>query len=250
MSAEADRKAREEWAAARRAEVSYAQRLRQVALQVSSLVAGFAPEGRLRDLVGLTVALERYATLLEPWATSVSSSMVADVSRRTDRVWAEKRGQRLSQALRREVESTPQGMGFRALMEEQVTLIQSIPLGAAERVHELTTGALYAGRRPEVIAQEIARTGAVSISRARLIARTEVSRTAANLMQARAVAAGSEGYLWRTTKDSDVRDTHKDMEGRYVRWSTPPKTDPNLAPYHAGCGPNCRCFAEPVLPDL
>jgi len=245
-----DRKgARAAWADARKAETAYNTRLRQVAVQVGSLVSTMAPKGFVRDLQAIMGILDRYATMLEPWAGAAAEYMMRDVERRNERLWR-KNGNDISKAIRTEVLHSSQGVQFRRMMDEQVDLIQSIPRDAAQRVHDITTGALYSGKRPEEIAQQIMRQRDVSISKARLIARTEVSRTAATFMQARAMAAGSEGYIWRTSKDADVRDTHKAMEGRYVRWDTPPKTDASLDPYHAGCGPNCRCFAEPVLPDL
>lgn len=245
-----DRKgARTAWADARRAETSYTTRLRQVARQIGSIVNTMAPGGFVKNLNGIMSMLEQYSHALEPWADAAASYMVADVSRRTDRVWHQS-GIEISRALREEMRYTQTGTQHRRIMNENVTLIKSIPLDAAKRVHDITTGALYSGKRPEEIAQQIARTQTVSVSKARLIARTEVSRTAGTLMQVRAVALGSPGYIWRTSKDSDVRDTHKAMEAVYVPWNQPPKTDKGLDPYHAGCGPNCRCFAEPVLPDL
>ena len=240
---------RAQWDDARRAELQYNVRLRSVARQVGHIVKGFAPDGVIHRLDKLLANLEGYANLIEPWAQSVAAYMLADVGRRNERLW-KSRGRAIANSLRSEVATSAHGAVYKQMMDEQVTLIQSIPRKAAERVHLLTNEARYSGRRAEDIAQEIKLTGRVSESRARLIARTEVSRTAATFMQARAMSAGSEGYIWRTSRDSDVRPSHQAMEGRYVRWDTPPKTDKSLDPYHAGCGPNCRCYPEPVLPDF
>jgi len=156
----------------------------------------------------------------------------------------------ISQGIRSELLNAPTGSIYTALMEEQVTLITSLPLDAAQRVHSLVKETMITGYRSSEVKKEILRTEQVSESKARLIARTEVARSAATFTQARAEYAGSEGYIWRTSKDSDVRPLHQEMEGKFVLWTKPPKLEPSLAPYHAGCGPNCRCFAEPVLPDL
>jgi SPP1 gp7 family putative phage head morphogenesis protein len=137
-------------------------------------------------------------------------------------------------------------------MATQVELIKSIPLDAAERVHKLTTQAISAtaGRADEV-AKDILRSGAVSTGRARLIARTETSRTAALLMQSRAEFVGSKHYIWHTSEDSDVRPEHKRLNGKTFAWASPPNAGTSTDPmyYHPGCGPNCRCYAEPILPD-
>lgn len=233
---------------ARAAESNYSSRLRQVARQIDAIVRGLSPDGVVED-DKIIRALTGYADLLAPWAESVARYMVADVSRRNARSW-KNTGEDMSRAMRVELEQAPTGSIFSALMQEQVTLIKSLPLEAAMRVHNLTMEAKLGGKRADVVAAEILKTGHVTASRARLIARTEVSRTASNFTRARAQFVGSEGYIWRTSGDSDVRSTHRAMNGKYVPWNDPPKTDPGLDPYHAGCGPNCRCFPEPVLPDL
>jgi len=259
-----DRKGlRERWLMARGAESQFNSRLRQVAKQVDAIVRGLAPDGEISDRGALFDALAAYSELIGPWAKSVARYMVADVSRRNLRAWQEI-GNDMSRALRAEIAHAPTGMLNAALMDEQVTLIKSLPLKAAKRIHDLTDSALTTSTRAETIAKDILATGRVTEARARLIARTEVSRTAANLTQARAMFAGSEGYVWRTSQDSDVRPTHQELEGVYVRWDSPPRLSSAptveaaslppkgnaMAPYHAGCGPNCRCYPDPVLPDL
>lgn len=240
---------RARWAEARKTETWYSARLRSVAVQIGHIVNGMAPGGVVKNLTALLKTLDGYSDLLTPWAESVASYMVADVARRNDRIWREV-GKEMAVGIRGELAYSAQGIVFKEAMDEQVLLIKSLPRKAGRRVHELTTEALITGKRAEAISKEIMASGSVAQSRARLIARTEVSRTAQNFMRARAEAAGSLGYIWRTSKDADVRETHQKMEGVYVPWAEPPKTDKNLDPYHAGCGPNCRCFAEPVLPDL
>lgn len=193
--------------------------------------------------------LNKYAVLLHPWALSVANFMVADVARRDAKLWKQS-SEDIGKAIRVELAQAPTGLIYKTMMEEQVTLIKSLPLDAAQRVHDWVTLGRTDSRRASEVAKEIMRTGEVTTARARLIARTETSRSAETFKQARARFAGSEGYIWRTSHDSNVRETHQDMDGVYVRWDKPPKTDKNLAPYHAGCGPNCRCYAEPMFPDL
>src|SRR6185437_1153848 len=96
------------------------------------------------------------------------------------------------------------------------------------------------------IVPEIMRGGEVSKSKATLIARTETGRALTALTQARAETVGSTSYVWRTVKDSDVRLSHKQMEGKVVDWDSPPTLDGLTG--HAGSLPNCRCFAEPIIP--
>lgn len=153
----------------------------------------------------------------------------------------------LSRELRLEIRAAPTGATMQALMAEQVTLIKSIPLEAAQRVHKLTIEGIEDSTRASEISKAIQASGDVAKSRADLIARTEVARTASTLTEARALHVGSPGYFWRTSHDGDVRESHKKMEGKFVAWSDPPTIDGMTG--HAGQFPNCRCYTEPVIPE-
>lgn len=229
----------------RRAELQYGAKLRKLARHVGDIINGFPP-GDPKALPAIQKLLREYAEALTPWAQATAAGMLADVAARDRKLWAEvTKG--MSQSLRLELANAPTGATLRRLQAEQVVLIKSIPLEAAQRVHKLTMEGLVTSSRAAEIANEIRRSGKVTESRATLIARTEVGRASTNLGQARAEYVGSEGYIWRTSMDADVRPSHRKMEGKFVRWSNPPTLD-NLTG-HAGCVPNCRCYTEIVLPD-
>lgn len=220
----------------------YERRLKAVARQIDAFVRGYGAEN-----IGLIEgSLRAYARTLEPWAQSVAEQMLAEVAARDARVWG-RIAKKMGSSLREEIAAMPLGGVYRALMREQVGLITSLPLEAAQRVHELATGTLYSGARASQLVDEILRTGDVTRARAAMIARTSVSTAATTLTQARAEYVGSEGYIWRTSLDASVRPSHRKMEGKFVRWSSPPTLD-NLTG-HAGAVPNCRCFPEVTLPD-
>lgn len=240
---------RERFQRARRAERSYARKLKGVAQQVGVIVQGFAPNGIVRAPAGLSNALNRYSELLRPWAREVAQSMVDDVANRDANAWAEL-SRTMGRELRKEIKNAPTGVAMRALMDEQVDLITSLPTHAARRVHSLTIEALSDGRRAASIAKEILRTGHVTQSRAMLIARTETSRTATAMTESRAVYVGSEGYFWRTVGDSDVRPLHRKLNGHFFKWDEPPVAGENGERSHPGAIYNCRCYPEPVLPDV
>lgn len=235
------------WTRARVAEARYASNLKSVAKAIGVIVRGMAPGGAVGDLPGLMAALRNYATTVEPWARSAARVMLADVSTRDAALWRA-RSRVMSRALRDEIMHAPTGLLLRDLQAEQVRLIKSIPTAAAERVHEISVQAHIASIRPADVAKKILETENVSVSKAKLIARTEVSRAAANLVQARAEAAGSVEYVWWDMNDGNVRPSHKDMRRQRVRWDAPPTLDGLTG--HAGCLPNCRCFAEPIFPDF
>jgi SPP1 gp7 family putative phage head morphogenesis protein len=142
---------------------------------------------------------------------------------------------------------------MRKRIDDQVELITSLPTEAGRRVHKLTQQAIVEGTRAKTVARQIQETGKVAAARAMLIARTEVARTAATLTMERAKAVGSDGYIWRTVGDSDVRDAHAEMEGKFVRWDANGGEGAKLSDgttTHAGCIWNCRCYPEPVLPEF
>ncbi|TXN34019.1 phage head morphogenesis protein [Methylobacterium sp. WL19] len=227
-------------------ENSYGARLRKIARHIGDIVTGFdlsTPQGA----VFIGSALRRYADMLDPWARSVGARMVAEVAA-ADKLGWRRLSTVMGRALHREIEEAPTGQAMRASMERQVTLIKSLPLDAAERVHRLTVEGISQGRRADEIARDIMATGEVTKSRATLIARTEVSRTATELTKARAEYVGSTEFIWRTAGDGDVRDSHKRLNGKVFRWDAPPECDPG---HHALPGGiwNCRCYPEAVIPD-
>lgn len=235
---------------ARKLEARYAADLRRIARQVGLIVRSWAPhEGEfdLSRVPGLKLALERYADAVTPWAQATGARMVAEVAIREKRAWAE-HAKAMSRALRQELERAPTGAALKEHLADQVRLITSLPREAGERVHQLTLKGLENSTRASEIAREILRTGEVTVARANLIARTEVSRTATGLTMARAQHVGSTSYVWRTARDSDVRPSHRAMEGTPVAWNDPPTLDGMTG--HAGALPNCRCYPEPILPEV
>lgn len=226
-------------------EKKYARQLQKIARHVGDIVNGF-PTADPASVAPIQRALGDYSELITGWATQQAAEMLSAVNRLDEAAWRA-RSVEMAGWMRRELQETPVGQLMRLRLEEQVHLIKSLPTEAGQRVHKLTMEALENSGRAAEIAKEIERTTHVTKSRAQLIARTEVARTSAELVEARSTHIGSEGYIWRTSEDGDVRDSHKEMNGKYVPWSTPPTLDKMTG--HAGCFPNCRCYPDPVLPD-
>lgn len=139
-------------------------------------------------------------------------------------------------------------------IEENVQLIRTLPSDVARKVvYDIRDFAL-AGERATTIAWAIKeKTGQHARASARLIARTEVSKTTTALTKARAVNLRIMWYIWRTAEDGDrVRKSHRNMEGVLVNWNTPPSPEllvgeKNEGYYHAGNIWNCRCYPEPIV---
>lgn len=230
----------------RKTERWYNRQLLKVAKRVGGIVDQFPNAGDLGALPGIERLLFGYADLLQGWAEQTAAKMLDQVNRADEQAWRDQSVE-MSRALREELRNTDTGPVLRGLMLEQVTLIKSIPLDAAQRVHDLTLSGLESSGRAREVAKEIKRTNEVSASKATLIARTEVARSASKLTESRAQQLGSEGYIWRTSEDGDVRDSHKEMNGKYILWAVKPTLSDGTTT-HAGQIFNCRCYPDPVIP--
>jgi SPP1 gp7 family putative phage head morphogenesis protein len=243
-----DRKRNRNPVKTQRIEQRYALQLRKVAQQVGTIISPFTP-GDMSQVPTIEQLLKAYSDMLKGWATQTASNMLMDVALRDEQAW-QTMARELSRGLREEIRNAPTGRVMRQLLAEQVTLIQSIPLEAAQRVHRLTLEGLEDSTRFTEIAKEIRRTEEVTTSRAVLIARTETARTATTLTQARAESIGADSYIWRTSGDSTVRSDHKKLNGKIFQWNNPPVADERSGERaHPGCIYNCRCYAEPIIPD-
>lgn len=230
---------------ARRAETAYAARLRSIADHIGRLIRRTVPitPAAARKLEAL---MRRYSEDLTPWARNTAWRMLGDVSRRDAAMWSEL-SHGMSRSLNREIAEAPIGERMRELLWEQVELIKSIPIEAAHRVHHLTLQGMLGAKRPAELVDEIMRSGDVARSRATMIARTEVARTATTLVQARSEYVGSTHYIWRTVGDADVRPSHRRLNGKVFAWARPPLCDPPNYHAHAGAIFNCRCWPEPII---
>jgi SPP1 gp7 family putative phage head morphogenesis protein len=237
---------------ARAAETGYAAKLRSLADHIADIVRHYFGSSDVAISEALNSfyvrdALQRYAQAIGPWAEAVSTAMLVDVERRDRGIWRQV-GESMNRHLAQEIDSAPIGDRFRELMAQQVGLITSIPLDAAEDVHKMAIESVETGERPKDIATHI---HGVTVSRANTIARTEVGRASTTFLQARAEFVGSEKYVWRTMGDGAVRHDHRILNGKTFDWGAPPVADQRTgARAHPGCIYNCRCFADPIIPDF
>ena len=233
---------------ARRVEAQFARQLRKIAYVVADIVRAF-PEGDLLAWPEMQASLARYAEAILPWARAAAGTMLAEVDRRDFAAWADY-SRDMKRALQDEIRSAPTGVAMRGLLADQVKLITSLPTEAGQRVHQWTLAGIADGTRATEVSRAIRATSDVTAARATMIARTEVSRTSTVLTQARAEHIGSTHFTWRKAHDSDVRPSHRALNGKVFLWSDPPVCD---LPNHRalpGAIWNCRCYPEPILADF
>ncbi len=237
---------------ARRLEEHYGRQLRKVARQVGMLIEAWAKSHGEVFTSGASESLQeqlnRYAEVVTPWARATAARIGQEISIKERRGWAE-HARLMSRAMRDQLDRAPVGNALKGFLDSQVHLIRSLPIEAGQRAHKLTLEGLADSTRASEIAKEIMRSGEVAASRATLIARTEVARTASALVMVRATSIGANQYIWRTSHDSDVRQSHREMEGQVIDWARAPTLSDGTT-CHAGQIYNCRCYPEPIIPFI
>lgn len=227
------------WSSPRAAEVSYMRQLKSVGGRIRQIVTG---SGDAENKVSL---LRRYAETIGPWAEAAAANMASHVDRSNLQVWQAASG-KISDGLRRQLATAVNGETLSEIIKRNAQLIKDLPVGAADKIAGLAAQATTGGMRAETLEKRIQALGDIGEIKAKRIALTEVSKASTSLTQVRAGVVGSEGYIWRTARDGDVRDSHARMEGKFVRWDDPQMLDGFRC--HAGEAPNCRCYPEPVIP--
>jgi SPP1 gp7 family putative phage head morphogenesis protein len=143
---------------------------------------------------------------------------------------------------------------FSKLMEtwadDNALLINDIPTKTIRQIRDQAIEALTSGTNvddtTEAVKEIMRDRTDVSDSRARLIARDQVSKLNANFNEQRQQDIGVNGYTWRTVGDERVRPTHRDVADKQFLWSNPPLV---TGGNHPGEDYQCRCWAEPILPE-
>ncbi len=133
--------------------------------------------------------------------------------------------------------------------QANVNLITSIPRDFFPRVQRDVISAVHSGMRHETLAKEIRQhivgdgmSPGLADSRARLIARDQISKYNGNLAESQQRAVGLETYQWSATHDRRTRETHLALDGTMQKWGNPPSIG------HPGEPIQCRCVALAMLP--
>lgn len=130
---------------------------------------------------------------------------------------------------------------------ENVGLIKTIPEAYFQKIETRLLEGVVQGRTPaRSLIEELQELGNVTKRRARFIARDQTAKLNAAMNRERNQALGIEEYVWRTSKDERVRESHARRDGKRFRWDDPPAGGPAEGG-HPGEAINCRCTAEPVI---
>ena len=141
---------------------------------------------------------------------------------------------------------------------ENVALIKDLSDGYLTKVEGIVQRGVRGGVGTKTIAADIQSATGVSTRRATLIARDQVSKLNGAITQHRQRKNGISYYIWSTSGDERVRDSHILMDGLLCRWDDPTVYSPdNGRTWVARAGERlhpqeavqCRCVASPVFPE-
>ena len=140
----------------------------------------------------------------------------------------------------------------RALAErvhESARLIKTIPKRYHERVSRAVLEGIEQGRSTKAILKEIYAIGRSTARRAELIARDQVGKGLASIMEAQQRDLGLKKFRWVTSRDERVRPAHRRLDGKVFTWAqgAPRHIEPAGYP---GMAPLCRCAALPIYEEL
>ena len=131
---------------------------------------------------------------------------------------------------------------------ENVALIKSISTEYFGEIEKIVMRNVRAGVRAENFASEVEAASRgqwkKGINRAKLIARDQTNKAYGDINRVRQTQMGVTSYIWRTSQDERVRESHLDLEGLSFTW------EKGSDEGHPGQPIQCRCTAEPDLSHL
>lgn len=131
------------------------------------------------------------------------------------------------------------------LTVSNIQLIKSIRTQYLDKVQNTVMQAMVQGTLNKDLAEQLKKLGKDAESRAMLIARDQSSKLNAALTRARHEDVGIKKYMWSTSGDERVRESHAEKDGQIFEYTNPPADTG-----HPGHDVNCRCVAIPYLGDV
>lgn len=185
-------------------------------------------------------------------------SMVTQLAQRGMATWRQaaakgSRGRAIYNALKKELSNSKL---YHSIIQSNAQYITSVPEDVAEKLTAKMARGYEAGRRPNDLLQEVLdEAPGMTLNKAKLIARTEVSKASTALTHDRCEAAGVRWYVWRNSEDERVRSSHRYVNGVIIAWDEPlspeeldPKSEQKpYGRYAPGETFNCRCYPQPLL---
>lgn len=138
-------------------------------------------------------------------------------------------------------------------VEDNVSYIKSVPEETLGEMKDVILDGYEQGKTYTSIVSDIQDRYNVSKSKAKFLARDQISTLNAQITKKQQTDAGCNSYIWSTSKDSRVRDCHASLDGKEFSWDDPPEmwymTKSGIKYSGRRCHPGedycCRCVALP-----
>jgi phage putative head morphogenesis protein, SPP1 gp7 family len=211
--------------------------------------AGIRLDGWVEDLVQIIDALSLFADRV------FSDSEIDRIALRSARAVADITGRQAAKQLEAligvDIFTEPYATRdiVSGYVRDNVNLIKTIRTDLLADVEGAISRTMRSGARNEDLTREIRDRFGVSKKRARVIARDQIGKLTGQLTRERHKSLGIEEYIWRTVGDERVRDRHTDLNGNIYRYDDPPVSGTGGERLNPGEPIQCRCYAEPVLPE-
>ncbi|MDE0922393.1 minor capsid protein [Aurantimonas coralicida] len=124
------------------------------------------------------------------------------------------------------------------------SLIKSLGDDAVKRVEQATYQAILQGQTAAQLRKRMTEEFGVLDSRAKLIARDQVSKLTSDLNRRRHEQAGVTSYVWMSSRDERVRERHRALDGKEYKYGEPTGAEQGLPP---GQPIQCRCVARGIV---
>ncbi len=133
-------------------------------------------------------------------------------------------------------------------VDNNIGMIKKIPQTSLNNMRNIVIESYQSGKSTRSIMKEIQRAYNISKSHARLIARDQIAKLNSEITRFQQEDAGITQYIWSTSHDSRVRDSHNALEGKRFSWNDPPVVDEKTGRRcHPGEDYQCRCVALAVF---
>lgn len=147
-------------------------------------------------------------------------------------------------------------------VRRNVQLIKSVSFDQLGRMREIVDGYQAGQTNQKSLRDQLMETFDLPRARAELIARDQVLKANAQILQQQQTQVGVTEYIWTTAGDERVRGRpggkwanssgdHWHLDGTRQSWTAPPVVDPTTGRReHPGGDYQCRCVAVPVVDQL
>lgn len=136
---------------------------------------------------------------------------------------------------------------------QQSKLVDSIVGQYTDKLGTIISNGVQRGTMYSEVAEEIKKLYKTTDSRAKFIARNEISNLNAITTKVRQEDAGIKVYEWSSSEDERVRPEHAFYDGKLFYWNNHKMGELNgvkvypTPKYHPGMDYNCRCVALPII---